>query len=286
MSSMELRALEGNRQRLDGGAMFGNVPKTMWSRWIPADEMNRIELACRCLLMRIDGRNILFETGIGDFFDPALKERYGVVEPGNRLLSQLHEAGFSPEDIDIVVLSHLHFDHAGGMLSGYEDGPLRLVFPRAEVWVGSRQWQRALSPHRRDRASFLPSLHGLLERSGRLVLVDESTPPPHSAIRFSFSDGHTRGMMLSHIALPNTELVFAGDLVPGAAWVHLPVTMGYDRFPERLIDEKQRLEERLAAAGGHLFFTHDPRMSCARVVYDVEKKKYEPRETALDRLMM
>ncbi len=285
MSSIELRVLEGNRQRLDGGAMFGNVPKALWSRWIPPDDLNRIELACRCLLARIGGRNFLFETGIGNFFDPALRDRYGVLEPGNRLLAQLDGAGMSPEDIDVVVLSHLHFDHAGGMLSGYEEGPARLVFPRAEVWVGARQWERATSPHLRDRVSFLPALHELLEASERLVLVDEATPPPDPVIGFTFSDGHTPGMMLSHIALQDTELVFAGDLVPGAAWVHLPVTMGYDRFPERLIDEKRHLEERLAAQGGHLFFTHDPRISCAQVCYNAQKKKFEPRETRLEALM-
>jgi glyoxylase-like metal-dependent hydrolase (beta-lactamase superfamily II) len=115
---MQFWSIDGNSQKLDGGSMFGNAPKAMWSRWIAPDELNRIPLACRCLLVKdLDGRNVLFETGIGAFFEPALRERYGVVESHHVLLDSLAEAGVSHEDIDVVVLSHLHFDHAGGLLA-------------------------------------------------------------------------------------------------------------------------------------------------------------------------
>ncbi len=120
---MQLWSINGNSQKLDGGAMFGNAPKAMWSRWIAPDELNRIPLACRCLLVKdLDGRNVLFETGIGAFFEPSLRERYGVVESHHVLLESLAAAGVSHEDIDVVVLSHLHFDHAGGLLAAWEEG--------------------------------------------------------------------------------------------------------------------------------------------------------------------
>ncbi len=155
---MQLWSINGNSQKLDGGAMFGNAPKAMWSRWIAPDELNRIPLACRCLLIKdLDGRNVLFETGIGAFFEPSLRERYGVVESHHVLLESLAAAGVSHEDIDVVVLSHLHFDHAGGLLAAWEEGKTpQLLFPNARFLVGASHWQRALKPHPRDRASFIP----------------------------------------------------------------------------------------------------------------------------------
>src|SRR4051812_45993094 len=152
--------------------MFGNAPKAMWEKWIPPDERNRIPLACRCLLVNDGGRHILFETGIGAFFEPALRERYGVVEEHHVLLDSLAAVGLAPEQIDVIVLSHLHFDHAGGALTRYAPGqPPTLAFPRATFVVGAEAWQRAVSPHARDRASFIPDFTKLLADSGRLELA-------------------------------------------------------------------------------------------------------------------
>src|SRR5882724_11108313 len=136
-----LTAIAGNTQRLDGGAMFGNAPKAVWEKWIPPDERNRIPLACRAMLIeeRTDGstRRILFETGIGAFFSPKMRDRFGVVESEHVLLASLAAAGAPHETIDVVVLSHLHFDHAGGLLSAYEEGKaLTLLFPKATFVVG------------------------------------------------------------------------------------------------------------------------------------------------------
>ncbi len=266
---MKLWSVEGNRQRLDGGAMFGNVPKALWSRWFAADASNRIELACRALLVEEDGgRVVLFETGIGAFFEPKMKERFGVHQQSHILIENLAGFGFQPEDIDIIVLSHLHFDHAGGLLTAWsETEPFNLIFPKAQVLVGRESWLRAINPHFRDRASFIPDLHALLEKSGRLNLVDGATSDVLGhGYRFHYSEGHTPGLMLTEISTTSGPIVFAGDLIPGVPWVHLPITMGYDRFPERLIDEKQDLLTELVARDGSLFFTHDPETAIARIV--------------------
>jgi glyoxylase-like metal-dependent hydrolase (beta-lactamase superfamily II) len=260
---VRLWSVEGNRQRLDGGAMFGNVPRNLWAQWLVPDAENRLEFACRCLLVEdLDGRTVLFETGIGAFFNPKLKARYGVLENEHVLLRSLAARGISHEDVDVVVLSHLHFDHAGGLLAAREEQrPPELLFPRARYLVSKRAWERARAPHPRDRASYISELPELLARSGRLELVDR----PHStvlgdAVRFDYSDGHTPGLALAEIG-GEGGVAFCSDLIPGRPWVHLPVTMGYDRYPELLIDEKRMFLEDKLERGVRLFFTHD--LGCA-----------------------
>lgn len=280
---MKLWSLMGNSQKLDGGAMFGNAPRAMWSKWVESDEHNRIDLACRALLASpLGGKTVLFESGIGAFFEPKLRERYGVVEDRHVLLESLDAAGFKPEDIDVVVLSHLHFDHAGGLLAPWEEGqPPRLVFPNASYVVGREHWQRAIEPHPRDRASFIPELPGLLEATGRLELVDgEFSKTLGKGVRFHYSDGHTPGLMLAEIIGPERVdgqdmggLVFCADLIPGRPWVHVPITMGYDRNAELLIDEKKRFLADMLKRNVHLFFTHDPGCALAQVTRD-ERGRY------------
>ncbi|MGP1664952.1 MAG: MBL fold metallo-hydrolase [Rhodanobacter sp.] len=273
---MQLFSLQGNSQQLDGGAMFGNAPKALWSRWISPDADNRIPLACRCLLVKdLDGRNVLFETGIGAFFAPPLRERYGVVEPQHVLLDSLAEIGLTHEDIDVVVLSHLHFDHVGGLLAAWQQGQApRLLFPRAQFVVGAAHWKRALDPHPRDRASFVPELPQLLQDSGRLELVEgEYSQTLGQSVRFTYSDGHTPGLMLAEVG----GVVFCADLIPGRFWVHLPITMGYDRWPEKLIDEKRVFLEDKLARGVKLFFTHDHDCALAAVTRD-ERGRFGTRD--------
>jgi glyoxylase-like metal-dependent hydrolase (beta-lactamase superfamily II) len=260
----------GNGQRLDGGAMFGNAPKAMWEKWIPPDERNRIPLACRCLVVRDRGRVILLEAGIGAFFEPQLRERYGVVEDRHVLLDSLAEVGITPADVDIIVLSHLHFDHAGGVLESWQAGRQpSLVFPNAHYVVGAEAWQRAIQPHARDRASFIPGLTDMLADSGKLELAAaETSELLGPGFCFHRSSGHTPGLLLTEVDMPGGPVVFAADLIPGKAWVHLPITMGYDRYPEMLIDEKASLLGRLIERHGRLFFTHDPNIAMGTLAKD------------------
>ncbi|HST44075.1 MAG TPA: MBL fold metallo-hydrolase [Luteimonas sp.] len=277
---MKLCSIEGNTQKLDGGSMFGNAPRTMWTQWATPDERNRIPLATRALLARpLNGRTVLFETGIGAFFEPRMRERFGVQEARHVLLDSLRDAGVGHEEIDVVVLSHLHFDHAGGLLAAWEEGEApRLLFPNAVFVIGRAHWARATAPHARDRASFIAELPGLLQASGRIEFVDgDRTPSLGDAVRFHYSDGHTPGMMLAEILGPDLRdgrphggVLFCADLVPGLPWVHVPITMGYDRNAELLIDEKQALLADAHARGVHLFFTHDP--GCALAQLDVDAR--------------
>lgn len=255
--------------------MFGNAPKTMWEKWIPADELNRIPLACRCLVVRDNDRVILFEAGIGAFFEPALRTRYGIVEDDHVLLASLAAQGIQPKDVDVIVLSHLHFDHAGGVLTAYEpDAAPRLVFPDATYVVGAEAWQRAVAPHARDRASFIPNLTELLAATGRLELAaSDRAAALGDGYRFHRSSGHTPGLLLTEIDMPAGPVLFAADLIPGRAWVHLPITMGYDRHPELLVDEKATLLGNLEKRGGRLFFTHDPEVALSKIKKD-EKGKF------------
>jgi glyoxylase-like metal-dependent hydrolase (beta-lactamase superfamily II) len=197
----KITSVLGNSQKLDGGAMFGNAPKPMWSKWLPPDDLGRIPLKCRALLIQHAGKNWLLEAGIGAFFEPKLAARFGVENPNvHELLQNLNQLGVKESDIDYVILSHLHFDHAGGLLVSYEEAQAhgeRLLFPNATYIVGKEAWKRALNPHSRDKASFIPKLNQLLLESKRLMVIDSDTAPgaEFADFKFYFTDGHTPGQM-------------------------------------------------------------------------------------------
>lgn len=265
--------------------MFGNAPRALWERWCPADDRGRIALSCRALLVEEGDRRVLLETGIGGFMSPEMRDRYGVVESDHVLLESLRSAGLTDADIDVVILSHLHFDHAGGLLAPYApERPPELLFPNARFVVGRDALARAEHPHPRDRASFIPDLPRLLEDSGRLVILDApgdlnaAVGERFTAVR---SDGHTPGMILTTVTGTHQSVFFCADLVPGTPWIHLPITMGYDRFAERLVDEKSALFAGLEKDDQWLFFTHDTQYAAAKLERD-ERRRYRAREAKRD----
>ena len=269
--NVELHCVLGNTPSFDGGAMFGNAPRALWETWMPPDDLNRVRLACRSLLVRTKGYTVLFEAGIGACMPPKCRERYGVADAEHVLLKSLARLELGHEDITDIVLSHLHFDHAGGLLSAWQEGrEPELLFPNAKYYVTDEARQRAASPHYRDKASFIPVLNQKLALSQRLVKLrpgqmlcfDELELHPRQ------SDGHTPGMLCSDLRWGSNRLVVAADLIPGRAWVHLPITMGYDRYPELLINEKEALLAELAQEDAWLFYTHDPEVAVSKVRLD------------------
>ncbi len=278
--NIEFAALKGNSLRLDGGAMFGNAPKSLWHRWIDVDENNLIPIGSRALLLKTSDDVVLFETGAGAYLSPEMKKRFHVVESDHVLLTSLKVQGLEHRDITHVILSHLHFDHAGGLLRAWEQGndQLELLFPNAQYMVGKHNFERSATPHFRDRASFIPGLTDLLKDSHRLIQVADGDilDVGNITIEFIESSGHTPGMMMSYIQTPGDKILFAGDLAPGHAWINLPITMGYDRFPEGLIDEKQQVLQRVYKEDAWIFYTHDHLYAVSKLRLDEKKKRFKP----------
>jgi glyoxylase-like metal-dependent hydrolase (beta-lactamase superfamily II) len=274
---MKLYSVLSNAYKLDGGAMFGNAPKQLWEKWLTADERNQIGLATRAFLAVTPNEVVLIDAGIGVYMEPKLKERFRVDEPDHVLLRSLEEIGFTHADVTQVILSHLHFDHAGGLLSSWQEGrPPEMLFPNAKIYVSDAAWERATHPHVRDKASFIPTLNQQLGQSGRLVKL---TKESHLAfddlhIHFYQSDGHTPGLLCVDLRWNNHRAVFASDLIPGRAWVHLPITMGYDRFPELLVNEKQTLLTSVAEDEAWLCYVHDPEIAISKVQFDAKNKTF------------
>lgn len=261
------RACHDGRFKLDGGAMFGVVPKVFWQQQHPADELNRIDLDLRCLLADgPDGRRILVDTGMGDRWDARKVDVFGLVRRPNQLVAELAEEGVTRESVTDVVLTHLHFDHAGGAVREVE-GRLVPTFPEARYWVQQRHWDWANRPSERDRASFRPEDFASLQQEGRLAFVDgaqEILP----GVRVTPISGHTPGQQMVEFHTGAGVLVYCGDLIPYLSQVHVPWIMGYDLNPLLTVTEKKQFLTRAAEDGYVLVFEHDPVHEAATVRFE------------------
>jgi glyoxylase-like metal-dependent hydrolase (beta-lactamase superfamily II) len=268
LGGWSLRPLETGFLWLDGGSMFGSVPKPLWSRLAPPDERNRIRLAMRCLLVEGHGRRILVDDGVGAKFGPKLLDIYRVELGEHTLERSLAAAGLGVEDITDVVLTHLHFDHAGGSTAraGERLGP-RL--PRARYHVQRRNLENARRPNLRERASYLPENFEPLMEAGVLTLW-EGAQRPWPDFELFTADGHTRGQQLVRIAGPEGVLYFVADLIPTAAHVRIPYVMGYDVAAIETMEEKRRLLERASSERAWICLEHDPEIALGRPARDGE----------------
>lgn len=257
----QLHTIETGRFRLDGGAMFGIVPKALWSRRVEADARNRIPLAMRCLLLEGDGRVVLIDNGIGDKYDAKFGDLFAVDQEASELHRSLRAAGFAAADVTDVILTHLHFDHCGGSTVRRGDG-LDVAFPNARYHVQRAHWDWANHPNEREQASFLEENLAPLAASGRLVLAD-GPGPLLPGVEVLCMDGHTEAQQLVKITGAEGTLVFVADLLPTHAHLRGPWVMAYDVRPLVTLEEKDAFLTRAAAEGWHLFFEHDPEVVVA-----------------------
>lgn len=273
IGQLELYTVETGRFRLDGGAMFGVVPKTLWSRKIEADDKNRIPMATRCLLIKslATDRLYLVDNGCGDKFNEKMSSIYSLDFEHSELERSLGELGVEPGDITDMVFTHLHFDHCGGTTTFDNDDNLVHRFKNATYHVNKRHWQNAQNPNAREKASFLSENINPIAESNRLRLLDD---------RHSFEegfttipvDGHTIGQQLPYIYDSDRTLVYCADLIPTNAHIPLPWVMGYDMFPVQTLKEKEPFLQEAADKKWYLYLEHDAHHEI--ITIQQEKGKY------------
>jgi glyoxylase-like metal-dependent hydrolase (beta-lactamase superfamily II) len=273
---MQLYSIETGHFKLDGGAMFGVVPKSIWNKLNPADENNLCTWALRCLLV-IDGdRKILIDTGMGNKQDTKFFSHY---QPSHSvtLSDALSKLNLQVNDITDVLLTHLHFDHVGGAIEMQAD-QLKTVFPNATYWVSEPQWELAINPNKRERASFLKENIQPLKESGQLKLIEVPKFQGRELQEIHFSEniscilvnGHTQSMMLPKINYKNKTLVYMADLLPSVGHLPLPYVMGYDMQPLVTLNEKELFLRDAIKNNYTLFFEHDAVHECC-TVHETEK---------------
>ncbi len=256
-----LHTIDTGRLALDGGAMFGIIPRPLWSRRVEPDSRNRIPLQMRCLLLEGNGRVILIDNGLGDKYNEKFADIYGVDHTSATLNSSLQSAGFAPEDVTDVVLTHLHFDHCGGSTRRRGER-LEVVFPNATHYVQQRHWQWANDTNPRERGSFLEENFAPIDAAGQLRFIDGETEL-FDGVRVLLAHGHTESQQLVVIEDEQRTLVFAADLLPTSAHLAPLWGMGYDVRPLVTIEEKGRFLDEAVERNWIIFFEHDPGVEVA-----------------------
>lgn len=260
----KLHSIQTGLFRLDGGAMFGVVPKPLWSKTNPPDERNRIDMCMRSLLLVSDDKKIIIDNGVGYKLSQKVNEIYGVDHSKFTLEHELQKLGYSTSDITDVLITHLHFDHAGGSTKLDENGKLQLMFQNATYHVQKRHWEWGQNPSERDKASFYPENYNPIKELGHLNLFDGDTKFDEH-INLHVVNGHTAAMQLVTVNDDNTTLLYTADLFPTTSHIPLAYIMGYDLFPLTTLDEKKKFLTRITSANWLLFFEHDAFTETCRV---------------------
>lgn len=266
---MKIHVIDTGNFKLDGGAMFGVVPKSLWQKTNPADEQNMCSWAMRCLLIEDGNRLMLIDTGIGDKQSEKFFAHYYL--HGSASLSRsLHQLGFHEDQITDVFLTHLHFDHCGGAIAWNDSkSAYRPVFKNAKYWSNEQHWQWATVPNSREKASFLSENILPIQDSGQLEFINRNenlTQAVFPNMDVLFVDGHTDSMMLPQISYKGKTLVFMADLLPSVGHIPLPYVMGYDTRPLITMEEKARFLDKAAAESYILFMEHDSVNECCTVM--------------------
>lgn len=262
---MTIHPLNTGNFKLDGGAMFGVVPKSLWQRTNPADENNMCDWSMRCMLIEDGSRLILIDAGIGDKQSEKFFSHY-YLSDHNSMVPNLHKLGFDMKDITDVFLTHLHFDHCGGAIQRTADGnSFEPVFKNATYWSTENHWKWATEPNAREKASFLSENILPIQESGQLKFIERTgdfTTNVFENMDVLFVDGHTESMMIPHIRYKGKTLVFMADLLPSVGHIPLPYVMGYDTRPLLTLDEKGKFLNTAAANEFILFMEHDSVNEC------------------------
>ncbi len=259
-------AIESGLFRLDGGAMMGSVPRVLWEKTNPPDSLNRIELSMRCLLVD-DGENVvLIETGIGHKNTDKFIDMFAIDHSNFRLSNTLSNHGYSYENITDVIITHLHFDHAGGALF-FDNGNLKPTFPNATYHVSKKNWKSAINPNHRDSASYLADNYQLLEDNALLNLFEDNSEILDGIDSYAVN-GHTVGQNLIKVFDDNEVIVFCSDLIPLVSHLKLPWIMGYDLNAALTLKEKKQFLDKASKFNWLLFFYHDPKCIAVRVKKD------------------
>jgi glyoxylase-like metal-dependent hydrolase (beta-lactamase superfamily II) len=265
IGEIDVLPIECGRFRLDGGSMFGVVPKVLWEKRAPADEKNRISIALRAMLVRTGPDVILVDTGLGEDLPPKMRDIYAVDQRESSLARSLEEAGLDFGDITHVILTHLHFDHAGGATRADSSGRMVPTFPNATYYVQRKQYEWAVAPDDSDRASYHQENFVPLSEWGCLRLLDGETQIA-TGVTVLPVHGHTPGQQLVEVSSKGESLLYCADLIPTTAHVHVPWNMSYDLEPLVTVREKRALLEAASAEGRTLFYEHDPEVVASAVV--------------------
>lgn len=260
----DVKLINAGLFRLDGGAMFGVVPRTLWERKKPADEQNRIRMGTNLMLIRGERRIILVDTGLGDKYDEKFAKIFAVDQKENNLPRFLQAEGLTTEDISDVILTHLHFDHAGGATYRDADGEIKPTFSNARYYLEKRQYEWGLNPSEKDRASFLPENYVPVEKNGQLVLV-EGRKELFPGIETIPIEGHTVGQQMVLVKGGGKSILFAADLLPTSAHVPIPWIMSYDLYPMTTLEEKKQYLKLAAEEEWIVVFEHDPEIPCGTI---------------------